>query len=69
MHLADVIAGSEFNVSDVSAFKQLTGTKFNKESNYIVCLADKLSVINTGTFIVPVMGDKDSIEKSTLLSS
>ena len=56
MHLADMKAGTEFNASDTSSFKQLASTRFVKGNNYIICTADRLSMINDGTFIIPITG-------------
>lgn len=35
-------------------FKKLQNTKFEKGKNTIICTADKISVIDDGTFILPV---------------
>ncbi|MGM9971005.1 MAG: ATP-binding protein [Anaeroplasmataceae bacterium] len=50
----EIKTGQSFNVSHTKGFKKLQNTKFEKGKNAIICTADKISVINDGTFILPV---------------
>ena len=50
----EIKTGQSFNASDTKGFKKLKNTKFEKGKNAIICTADKISVINDGTYILPV---------------
>jgi len=50
----EIKSGQTFNVSDTKAFKKLENTKYKKGKNAIISSADKISVINDGTIILPI---------------
>ena len=50
----EIKTGQSFNASNTKGFKKLKNTKFEKGKNAIICTADKISVINDGTYILPV---------------
>jgi Predicted ATPase (AAA+ superfamily) len=50
----EIKSGQSFNLSDTKAFKILENTKYIKGKNAIICNADKISMLEDGTFIVPV---------------
>jgi predicted AAA+ superfamily ATPase len=55
MSLIEIKSGQEFNASSTKGFKKLADTKFNKKNNVIICTADKISILNDGTYIIPVV--------------
>ncbi len=55
MSLIEIKSGQEFNASSTKGFKKLADTKFNKKNNAIICTADKISILNDGTYIIPVV--------------
>lgn len=50
----EIKAGQNFNVSDTKAFKNLLNSKFVHGKNAIVCTADKISMLNDGTLLLPI---------------
>ena len=50
----EIKAGQSFNVSHTKGFRKLQNTNFQKGKNAIICTADKISMINDGTIILPV---------------
>lgn len=50
----EIKSAQSFNASDTKGFKKLKDTKYLKGKNAILCTADKLSMINDGTIIVPI---------------
>ncbi|MCF0117660.1 MAG: ATP-binding protein [Bacilli bacterium] len=50
----EIKTGQNFNVSDCKAFLQFANTKLNKGKNCIICTADKISMLNDGTLIIPI---------------
>lgn len=50
----EIKTGQSFNVTQTRGFRKLENTKYNKGKNAIICTADKISVINDGTLILPV---------------
>lgn len=50
----EIKTGQSFNVSHTKGFKKLSNTKFNKGKNAIICTSDKISMINDGTYILPI---------------
>ena len=53
--LIEIKSGQEFNASSTKAFKKLAETRLKKNNNVIICTADKVSILNDGTFIIPVV--------------
>ena len=53
--LIEIKTGQFFNVSATKAFKVFSNTKLIKNNNAIVCTADKVSILNDGTYIIPVV--------------
>lgn len=50
----EIKSGQSFNVSDSKNFKQLNQTKLIRGNNAIICSIDKLSILNDGTYLIPV---------------
>ena len=50
----EIKTGQNFNVSDCKAFLQFANTKLNKGKNCIICTADKISMLNDCTLIIPI---------------
>lgn len=50
----EIKTGQSFNASYTRSFKQLNATKYIKGQNAIICTADKISIINDGTLILPI---------------
>ena len=53
--LIEIKTGQFFNASATKAFKVFSNTKLIKNNNAIVCTADKVSILNDGTYIIPVV--------------
>lgn len=54
MHCFDAKFGSEFNLGDVSAFKELDETKYEKGKGAIICTSEQISALSDKILIVPV---------------
>jgi uncharacterized protein len=50
----EIKSGQSFNLSETKAFKILENTKYIKGKNAIICNADKISMLEDGTLIIPV---------------
>ena len=50
----EIKTGQTFNTTNTKSFKKLQNTKYLKGKNAIVCTADKISIINDGTIILPI---------------
>ncbi len=50
----EIKSGQSFNASSTKGFRKLQNTKYEKGKNAIICTADKISIINDGTIILPV---------------
>ncbi len=50
----EIKAGTNFNAGYSKSFSKLSATKYIKGGNAIVCMADKVSVLNDGTYLFPV---------------
>lgn len=50
----EIKAGQTFNASNTKAFKKIENTKYEKGKNAIICTSDKISIINDGTYILPI---------------
>lgn len=50
----EIKSGQTFNVSANKSFKKLLNTKYKIGTNAIICTADKISIINDGTLILPI---------------
>ncbi len=53
--LIEIKSGQEFNASSTKAFKKLADSKLIKKNNAIICTASKISILNDGTYIIPVV--------------
>ena len=51
--LIEIKSGQSFNASNTKAFKMFDNTKLIKKNNAIICTADKISVLNDGTYVLP----------------
>ena len=51
--LIEIKSGQSFNVSNTKAFKIFDNTKLAKKNNAIICTADKVSILNDGTYVLP----------------
>ena len=51
--LIEIKSGQSFNASNTKAFKIFGNTKLIKNNNAIICTADKVSVLNDGTYVLP----------------
>ncbi len=54
LHCVELKAGTTFKDNADKSFKQLNETAYIRGRNAIVCTADKLSAMKSGTLIVPV---------------
>lgn len=54
LHCVEVKAGTTFKDNADKSFKQLNETAYTRGRNAIVCTADRLSAMKSGTLIVPV---------------
>ena len=54
LHCFECKFGKEFKLSDVSAFKELDDTKYEKGKGAIICTADEISALSDKILIVPV---------------
>lgn len=54
LNLVEIKSGTNFNLGDVSGFKQLDKTKWNKGNRFIVCSTDKLSAIGDDVYLIPI---------------
>ena len=52
--LIEIKSGQSFNASNTKTFSKLASTRLNKKNNAIICTADKVSVLNDGTYLLPV---------------
>lgn len=50
----EIKSGQTFNASYTKGFKKLSDTKYIKGQNAIICTADKISILNDGTYVLPV---------------
>lgn len=50
----EIKAGTNFNASYTKAFSKLSSTKYIKGGNAIICTGDRVSVLNDGTYVLPV---------------
>lgn len=55
MSLIEIKSGQEFNASATKSFKKLSETKLDKKNNAIICTTDKISILNDGTYLIPVI--------------
>jgi len=54
LHCIEIKSGQLFNASHTKAFKKLDNTKLKKGNNAIICSADKISITNDGTYVLPI---------------
>ncbi len=50
----EIKTGQSFNASSTKSFKKLECTKYEKGKNAIICTADKISILNDGTLLLPL---------------
>ncbi len=50
----EIKTGQAFNASSTKAFKKLEGTRYERGKNAIICTADKISILNDGTLLLPL---------------
>ena len=56
INLVEIKSGTNFNLGDVSGFKQLDNSKWGKGIRSIVCTNDKLSSIGDDIYLIPASG-------------
>ena len=50
----DAKLGKEFNLSDVSSFKELNDTKYEKGKGAIICTSEQISALSEKVLVVPI---------------
>ena len=50
----EIKTGQNFNASATKSFKKLANTRLEKGKNALICTADKVSILNDGTFLLPI---------------
>ncbi len=50
----EIKSGQNFNVSSTKGFKKLEASKLEHAKNAIICTADKVSILNDGTLLLPI---------------
>ena len=53
MHCFECKFGKEHSLSDVSAFKELDDTEYEKGKGAIICTADEISALSDKVLIIP----------------
>ena len=54
MYCFDAKFGKEFNLKDVSAFKELQDTKYEKGKGAIICTSEQISALSDKILIIPI---------------
>lgn len=50
----EIKSGQNFNASSTKGFKKLEASKLEHAKNAIICTADKISILNDGTLLLPI---------------
>lgn len=50
----EIKSGQNFNASSTKGFKKLEASKLEHAKNAIICTADKVSILNDGTLLLPI---------------
>lgn len=50
----EIKSGQNFNASSTKGFKKLEASKLEHDKNAIICTADKVSILNDGTLLLPI---------------